>query len=215
MTPLYLYNGQLLSEGGALAVSENCCCSGECCSNYSNCTFTITENFNNGSSNTAIIKNGAFLDETFLVGSFAISNCSISYSAGDTGSTGENCNFTWSYSKSQKIDCECCASTCSKDCNMGTVTSEESAVDETEGCTIPFGMSGVDISINCEPCCCPDCVVPEGELGECCEGECKNTRDDTGLCTRPDGSSFVATYNDCGRDNQSNTFTLCPENPLP
>lgn len=159
MTPLYLYNGQLLSEGGALAVSENCCCSGECCSNYSNCTFTITENFNNGSSNTAIIKNGAFLDDTFLVGSFGVTGCTASYSAADTGSTGENCNFTWNYSKLQTIDCDKCCDDCSRGCSLGDVISEESYIDQTEGCTISFGISGVDISINCEECsCCPSAV---------------------------------------------------------
>jgi hypothetical protein len=32
MSPLYLFNGALLTENGALAISENCCCFQPCCS---------------------------------------------------------------------------------------------------------------------------------------------------------------------------------------
>jgi len=216
MSPLYLHNGQLIAKGGALGIAQACCCSGECCSNYSNCTITITENFRSSPPNTAIYQSGQFINDTFLIGSFSIEGCVFSYSAADTGSTGENCFFTWNYSISRSIDCECCANSCSKNCSMGDIISEDSYYDETEGCDQEFGIDSIDVDIDCEACCCPDCVAPEGEIAECCDGTCKNTRDDTGLCTRADGSTFEATYSDCGRDDQSNSFTLCiPENPLP
>ena len=32
MTPLYLWNGMLLTENGALAISQDCCCFPPCCS---------------------------------------------------------------------------------------------------------------------------------------------------------------------------------------
>ncbi len=66
-------------------------------------------------------------------------------------------------------------------------------------------------------CCCGcketgDCPAPDGHFAVCCNGTCKNTRDDTGECIRPDGSTFQSTYDECGRDDQSNTFLLCPCN---
>lgn len=64
-------------------------------------------------------------------------------------------------------------------------------------------------------CCCTclsdgDCVAPDGHFAVCCNGVCKNSRDDTGLCTRPDGTTYTTTYDECGREDQSNLFSLCP-----
>jgi hypothetical protein len=70
----------------------------------------------------------------------------------------------------------------------------------------------------CQECCVDaDCTPPAGEVAQCCDGVCKNTLDDTGFCRDADtGECYAATFDDCGRANQSNTFDLCscPPGPL-
>lgn len=55
-----------------------------------------------------------------------------------------------------------------------------------------------------------DCTPPPGASARCCDGVCKNTIDDVGYCRDADtGECYVATFDDCQRANQSNTFDLC------
>ena len=75
----------------------------------------------------------------------------------------------------------------------------------------------------CQDAPCPECVndadctPPAGAVAQCCSGVCKNTQDDIGYCRDADtGNCYSATYDDCTRANQSNTFDLCacPPGPL-
>jgi len=97
---------------------------------------------------------------------------------------------------------------------FGGCTQESQADCEENGRT----FLGVGIPCGTNTCECTrdqDCTPPSpSAIAQCCNGVCKNTQDDVGHCRRPDGTCYSATYDDCGRDNQSNVFDLCECPPL-